>query len=86
MKRYICKDWYSDTTRGWYSTFSARIGTLRASDDVNVIKDKIHILPSLCFYFNHYEFYIGFAWFVFDIWYLHINYKKEQEWRESRLR
>ena len=55
-----------------------RIGKWRASDYVGEIKDKIHILPSLCFYFNSSEIYVSASWLVFEAMALYTDYTKKR--------
>ena len=58
----------------------ARFGNFKASDYVGEIKDKVYILPSLCFYFNSSEFYIEFSWINFTSWFGYTNYNKKRLW------
>ena len=84
LKRYFFKQWYSrkNDTR---SDFCVRVGRWYSDVDEATIKDKIHVFPFVCFYFNSYEFFIGFGWLVLACWYLHVNYKKLDRWRKSRV-
>ena len=42
--------------------FYARTGRWMASDYVANLKDKIYVIPTICFYFNRSEFCVAFKW------------------------
>ena len=66
--------------------FWVRFGTWMSSDVVAEIKDKVYILPCLCFHFNHSEVYVEFSWLNFSccVWYK--DWKREDAYREKMIR
>lgn len=57
-----------------------RFGKWMATDQEGVIKDKIYILPSLAFYFNHSEFHVRFGLLNFEFLLWYNNYKRYDEY------
>ena len=56
--------------------FYIGFGRWRACDDPNCLKDKVHILPFVDFYFNTSEFYIGLGWLIFEMNFYTHNFEK----------
>ena len=53
-----------------------RLGRWKASDHVGEIKDKIYVLPCLCFYFNSSEIFFMFAWLNVECWAHYTDFNK----------
>ena len=77
MKRYFAKE-YWDTKKDRHLWLSFRMGKWKASDYVGEIKDKVHVLPTLCFYFNSSEIFVSAAWLVFDAVVVYTDYTKKR--------
>lgn len=56
-----------------------RFSRFKASEDPNEIKDKVYILPCLCYYYNTSTFCVSIAWLVFYFEYWHKNWLKYDE-------
>lgn len=63
-----------------YVRFSTRFGAWKANDCAYEIKDKIHILPFLYFYFNSYEMGVGLGWLNFSSFFQYIDFKRKQRY------
>jgi len=81
LKRYVCWEKYNNDK---YIRFVIRFGTWRASDNVNILKDKVYVLPCICYYYNYSEFYIGFAWLVFECFFLYKDWDRQLLWEEQQ--
>lgn len=62
-----------------------RFGNWKASNEPNIIRDNIHIFPMLNFWFNDYQFSIGFAWLNFSCYLYVTSWKKRQKLEDKRL-
>ena len=62
-----------------------RRNRFKASEDPGEIKDKIYILPYICFYFNTSTWYVSFGWLVFTFECWHKNWKKYDELIRRRV-
>jgi hypothetical protein len=45
-------------------------------DELGTVRDFIHLLPSVSFWFSRREFIIVFAWVNFTTWIRHNSFKK----------
>lgn len=66
--------------------FRTRFGTWKANEFVEYIKDRIYVIPMLCFYFNSSELYIGMAWLNFELDFHLTDYKKRRDVYEQACR
>lgn len=62
-----------------------RLGKFMSSDDNAVMREKIYILPCLCFHFNHSEVSIQFAWINLMFYALWKDWAREDYYRDARL-
>lgn len=76
-KRYIYLEHYNRKKDIWWR-YSARLGKWRAGDHVGEIKDEVHVLPNLSYYYNSSEYMIRFSWLVFDTWFVRTDFRKHR--------
>ena len=55
-----------------------RLGRWKASDEKGVIKDRIYLIPTICFYFNSSEVFLMFQWLNIETLVRVIDYERER--------
>ena len=85
MRSFYLMDWIS-VDKQKTATLYARYGKWIASDYVAEIKDSIYIIPTIKFYFNHSDWYVGCRWLTFRIDFVYKNYQKHDEYMKKILR
>ena len=64
----------------------ARFGNWISCDRPDTIKERVHILPCLCFGFNHSEVYAEFSWLNFSCWVWYRDWRRADAYEEKMMR
>lgn len=58
--------------------FVFRLGRWKATDNVGEIKDRIYLIPTICFYFNSSEVFLMFQWLNIETLVRVMDYERER--------
>ena len=61
------------------TVFHMHLGGWRAQEDPNIVKDKVHILPFISYYYNSSEVYVGVGWLIFEAYFFTMYYNKREQ-------
>ena len=79
----MIKQFYTNTSE---LILVARLVRWIATDHPGFVRDNIHILPCLCFFVNHSELYIKFAWLNIDLHAFYKNWKRHDKYIQKQLK
>ena len=82
-KWMVSKRWryahYEDAGQKRWVAFHIRRGRWRAEEDLNIIKDKVNILPFLNYYYNTSEWYVSMGWLTLEVYFYTMNCEKHEK-------
>lgn len=80
MRKFFHKYFLKVYKNRYQFEFVFRLGRWKASDYVEEIKDRIYLIPTICFYFNSSEVFLMFQWLNIETFVRVIDYKREKKY------